>query len=266
VSHRHRQLIYWAPPEPEPAPSPPARKPDDPMHGYTLAEMHVLARSAALANKWAVSDFTIRYEHAWDAIADALLTAAVRPSVHDLSAAGKGAVSRALLKDFCRTYGVADRDLTAGVGSAPRFAAYWFRPPGTPLDEAVAERVALSQAWTAIDARHATVLEALAVWGDNRTAAAALGMPKSSFSTYVSLARDAFEALWYDGETPPQRTRRPHRYSPSEWNTSRYAPCGTPGAFARHKRRGEPAEECGCAAAAAKHDKQRRAARKERAA
>jgi hypothetical protein len=151
---RSGELTYYAP-APEPAPAPPQRDPDEHLHGYTLAAIQGLARGAAAANAWHVSDFMIRFEAAWDAIVDELLTCAERPEPHDLARIGKGAVSRTLLKDFCHTYGVADRDPAAGMGSAPRFAAYWFRPPGQPLDERVCELVGLRQAWAALSERHA---------------------------------------------------------------------------------------------------------------
>jgi hypothetical protein len=261
---RSGQLTYWEPAAPESPPAPEPAGPRDPLHGYTVHDIHQIARMAAAANRWLVSDFTIRYEHAWDAVIDALLTAADRPSPHDLAAVAKGAVSRALLKDFCHTYGVADRDLTAGIGSAPRFAAYWSRPPGTPLDEAVTERIAAAQIWAALDVRHARILETFAACGDNQAAAAALGIPRSSFSQYASQARNAFAALWFEHETPPRRPRRPQKYSASEWNTSRQAACGTPGAYRRHLRHGEAGEECGCRAAYLRHENARSAARRRR--
>jgi hypothetical protein len=200
-----------------------------------------------LSNRWLVSDFAVRYEAAWDGIVDELLAAAERPSWHDLAAAGKGAVSRTLLKDFCHTYGVADRDLMAGIGSAPRFAAYWFERDGEGFAERVTERIALGQVMAAVGPRDARFLEALAAAPDTRSAAEALGIPRSSLSTYVSQARDAFEALWYAPETPPQRKRAQSRYAPSAANRARLAPCGTPAAYKRHQRSGDDCcdpEEC----------------------
>src|SRR5256885_12213273 len=93
------------------------------------------------------------------------------------------------LKDHCHTYGIADRDLTAGIGSAPKFAAYWFEPPRTPPDEAVCERVALGQVLAALSPRSRQVLVTLAAAGDYRPAAELLGIPYSSFNDYMSIAR-----------------------------------------------------------------------------
>jgi hypothetical protein len=119
--------------------------PSGPLWGWTLPEIHAIARAAALANKWLVSDFIIRYEAAWDGIVDELLAAGERPDAHDLARAGKGAVSRTLFKDFCHTYGVANQDLYAGIGSAPQFAACWYEPEREPAEDKVTEQIALGQ-------------------------------------------------------------------------------------------------------------------------
>jgi len=260
---RSGHLVYYQPPGREPATAPEAPHRPDALWGWTLAEIHAIARTAALANRWLVSDFIIRYEAAWDAIVDELLAAGARPEAHDLARAGKGAVSRTLLKDFCHTYGVAGRDLYAGVGSAPRFAAYWHEPDRERAEDQITERIAVWQVLAALGGRHAKILTALAAAGDNRAAAAALCIRESSYAAYASQARDAFEEVWFAPETPPRRIRRPHRYAPSEWNMSRLAPCGTPGAFRRHKRNDEEIDDA-CREANARHDSQRRKARRAR--
>ena len=177
-------------------------------HGYTLADLTGIARGAAGANKWLVSDFMVRFEAAWDAITEELLTSDEAPTPQELARIGKGAVSRQLLKDHCHTYGIADRDLTAGIGSAPKFAAYWFEPPRTPPDEAVCERVALGQVLAALSPRSRQVLVTLAAAGDYRPAAELLGIPYSSFNAYMSIARREWNALWLAPETPPKARRR----------------------------------------------------------
>jgi len=259
MSRRSRQLTYYAPPQQE-APEPEAEPRDGALHGWTLPEIHALARSAALSNRWLVSDFTVRFEAAWDGIVDALLTATERPATHDLAAAGKGAVSRTLLKDFCREHGVANRDLSAGSGSAPRFAAYWFERHAEGFDDRIVDRIALAQVMAAIGPRHAGFLTALAAAPDTRSAAEALGIPRSSLSVYVSEARNAFEALWHAPEPPPARRRRQSRYAPSAANEARVAPCGTAAAYRRHKRSGD---DCGDPAACAEASRRHEAARKQ---
>jgi hypothetical protein len=124
------------------------------LHGYTVTDIHKIARVAAMANQTG-ADAAIRYERAWDEIIDALLDADEPPSRHDLASVAKGAITRRLVADRSHTYGVNCRDTSAGTGSAPRFAAYWFRIPGTPIDEAVTDRIALRQVWDALRERDA---------------------------------------------------------------------------------------------------------------
>lgn len=263
MSRRCRELTYWQPPQEDPAPEPEPR--DDALWGWTVAEIHDLAKSAALSNRWLVSDFSVRFEAAWDGITDELLAAQSRPSRHDLQAAGKGAISRGLLKDFCHTYGVADRDLTAGIASAPRFAAYWLGERGEGFEERVTDRVALGQVMAALRPADRETLEALAAGGDLAAGAALLGIRRGAFQMRVSQARKAFEARWYSPEASPKPTGPRSRYSPSAWNESRKAPCGTWGAYERHRERGD---ECGdpegCRAAYTAHERDRK--RKRRAA
>jgi hypothetical protein len=218
-------------------------------HGYTLADLTGLARGAATANKWLVSDFTVRFEAAWDAITEHLLTSDEAPTPQELARIGKGAVSRTQLKDHCHTYGVAERDLTAGIGSAPRFAAYWFEPPRTPLDEAVCERVALGQVMAALTPRHREFLHVLAASEDHPAAAEALGVTRESLGSGAARARRSFLALWHVRWTS-KRPGMPQRLPE--------APCGTPGAYQRHLRRGEPADECGCRRAYLGHERDRK--------
>lgn len=259
---RSRQLTYYAPPQ-APEPEPEARP--GLLWGWTLAEVHDLARSAALSNRWLVSDFTIRFEAAFDGIVDEILAADRKPSRRDLQAAGKGAISRGLLKDFCHTYGVAERDLTAGVASAPRFAAYWLGERGDGFEERVAERVALGQVMAAMSPKHVATLEALAATGDLRSAAVAAGVSHGAFKMRASEATRAFEARWYSPEAPPRRRGPQRRYSPSDWNESRKAPCGTWVAYERHRESGDACQDPdGCRAAYTAREKDRK--RKRRAA
>jgi hypothetical protein len=237
------------------------------LHGWTLPEIHAIARSAALSNRWLVSDFAVRYEAAWDGIIDEILGSQSPPSRHDLQAAGKGAVSRGMLKDFCHTYGVAERDLTAGIGSAPRFAAYWFERGRDDFAERGAERIALAQVLAALPPKHVRTLQTLAAVPDLQSAAEAAGISRGTFKQRVIEARRAFERLWYSPETPPSGKRRPRRYSPSEWNESRKAPCGTHAAYKRHKGSGDECSDPeGCREAYLRDERERKQAARERAA
>lgn len=263
MSRRHRQLPYWQPPETAPDLEPEPR--EDALWGWTLAEIHDIARSAALWNRWLVSDFTIRMEAAFDGIIDEILAAERKPSRHDLQAAGKGAIQRGLLKDFCHTYGVADRDLTAGIASAPRFAAYWLGDHADRFDDRITEKIAVGQVMAAMSEKHARTLETLAAVPDLRSAAEAAGTTLSAFKFRVTEATRAFKARWYSPEAPPRRKGPRRKYSPSEWNESRKAPCGTWGAWERHRERGDQCEAPeACKAAWSAHERARKQAARER--
>lgn len=225
--------------------------------GYTLADVQEIARKAAFTNRFMASDFRDRVDAAWHAVVVELYTAEQPPTIHDLATVARAAVW-AMVRDHHQTYGYADREWAAGYASAPRFVAYWTEPPGTPMEERVVERVATPQVWWALSDRDRQVLAAFAAAGDNRSAAAALGMPVGSFRTYISQARRAWLALWHEGETPPRpRVVRPH----SRYDGSDLAPCGTNGAAERHRRRGEPVDEA-CRLAAREHDRARKARRR----
>lgn len=226
-------------------------------HGYTLADIDRIARQAAGSNKWLVSDYTDRYEAAWGAVTEHLLTADERPEAHDLARTGKGAIM-GLLRDHCHHYGYADRDLTAGMGSAPRFAAYWAEPPRTPMDEMVCERIALSQVLAALPARRQEILHVLAAAGDHPAAADALGITRQSLGTGAARARRSFLALWHEGETPRHvrwTSRRPNM--PQRLPE---APCGTDAAYRRHLRRREVPDDV-CRRAYLDHERDRKRGR-----
>ena len=224
-------------------------------HGYTLAELDRLAVSAAANNHSMAADFSDAHHAALSAIVDVLYAADQPPSRHDLSYAGKAAVWK-LVRDHRQTYGYRDRDPYAGIGSAPHFAAYWSAPtnsnPSAPFEERVLERLTLGKVWPQLSDQHRQVLAALAVYDDYRDAAAALGMPDSSYRTYVSQARRALLSVWHDHETPRRQTgynRRRHRVP--------VQPCGTPAAYDRHKAHKEPVDPA-CAEAARRRDRTRK--------
>lgn len=253
MTRRSRQLTYYGPgpglPEPEP------ERPDA-LWGWTLPEIHDIARAAAIANRWYVSDIDIRYEAAWDGIIDHLLAADERPDRHYLAQVAKGSVSRKLLKDFCHTYGVAGRDLANGIGSAPNFAVYWNDRRDTAFDDRIAEREALRQVMGTLSPAHREALETLAAVGTLEAGAVMLGISRGAFQRRTRLAREAFEARWYAPEAPPPGKRSPVKYSPNPAAEQRLKPCGTHAAFRRHKNRGEEVDEA-CEAAGKAYDRNR---------
>jgi hypothetical protein len=232
---------------PEPGPPAAAETPrEDPMHGYTVADIDRIARGAARANGWAASDFTDRMETAWDAAAVFILTAAGRPEPRDVAIAARRAVLDAIT-DGLRYWGYAGTDPAAGPGSAPRYWAYWFRPPGDPADERITDRIAAAQIWAALAEDDRVILTArMASASRDETfalAAAALGITPATCQARLTRARRAFAGLWHAPDAPPSApkhpdrcpARTPHQLVPE-------APCGTLTAYNRHRRRGEPAD------------------------
>lgn len=226
-------------------------------HGYTFADLHDLARSAVLADRSRAMPYRDSMETALSAIAVALYEATDPPTRSDLIGAGWRGIYREI-RATRRQYGYQDRQGGAGVGSAPMFARYW-HDDTAPWVEGMVERIATGQVHAAVPERDRVLLDALAVFGDNRAAAAALGMRVTTYATAVCLARKRWIALWHDGETPAasrHRVRPHHRY-----DESGLMPCGTHAAYRRHLRRREPIDEA-CAGVPAALSRAYRAGRK----
>jgi len=84
------------------------------------------------------------------------------------------------------------------------FQRYWRPGVGTPMDEAVAERIGCRQILTALSDRQQETLHALAVCdNDPKAAALMLGIRANSVAGNLRNARAAFLALWHEHETPP---------------------------------------------------------------
>jgi hypothetical protein len=212
-------------------------------HGYTIADLDQLTRTAVLADR----SRALPYRHAWDtarsAIAVALYEADTPPTRSDLITAGwRGIYDE--VRATRHQYGYRDRDATAGVASAPMFVRYW-RPAAESWTDSLIERLATTQVHAAVSTRDRELINALVVFGDNRAAAAALGMLVTTYGTAVAAARQRWLALWFDGPVPQRRHRhRPrHRY-----DETGLAPCGTHAAYRRHRKRREPIDQA-CRAA-----------------
>lgn len=233
-------------------------------HGYTLADLHRLARKSAGSNRSMATDHRDLLETAWSAIAEHLYSADDPPSEHDLLAVGRGAIW-AIVHDHRTTYGYRDRQWDAGMATAPRFCAYWLgaRVAASP-EEAIVERLTLPRLMDALsDPCRAAILALAAHDGDRAAAAAAMGLSRDAFNHRIHAARRTCLRLWLEHETPPKaRMRHPDR----RWRDHQpTAECGTPAAAARHRRRKEPLCER-CAAAETAYDRERRARRMQRRA
>jgi DNA-directed RNA polymerase specialized sigma24 family protein len=186
------------------------------------------------------------HEAAWFGVVEHLYTASERPAAYELVRAGQRAVNDAAHDDR-HTYGYFKYKTigsSAGLGSMPAFAKFWTNPaPGGP-ENAVVERTALRQVLVTLTDRQREALEALAVCGDYRTAAAALDIADNTFQTLIGRARNAFLAWWHEGETP----RRYGTYNRRRHDVERQ-PCGTIAAWRRHKAHDEYVDpECAAAA------------------
>jgi len=228
-------------------------------HGYTLADLHRMARMSAAANRTYAADVRDLLDAAWSAIAEAIYVADIWPSEHSLLQVGKGAIW-ALVKDHRQTYGYRDREWDAGLGSAPRFCAYWLgtRVTAGP-EERVVERHALPPILAALPESQREALAAVAAWnGDRPAAAVALGLKERTLDRRLLLARRTCLALWLEGETP---RRVPNRRLDRRNHRGEVAPCGTVAAVFRHRDRRESLCEL-CAPIEVQYDRERKTRRR----
>ena len=170
-------------------------------HGYTMADLHSMAKQAVRADRSLASDVDVRYNAAWSAIALALCEADEPPDRHDLVTAGWQAIYREV-KEMRGIFGFKDRDGTTEVASAPRYVQYWYsRPERT--DDIIAERVAVHQIMDTIPELYRDAVVALAVHDDYQIAADSLGLKYGTFGARVNVARRQFRAHWFAPETAP---------------------------------------------------------------
>lgn len=172
-------------------------------HGYTLADIDRLARTAAArAYGGRVLDPTDSYHAAWFAIVETLCTAAEPPTGHALVTTGMNAVGRAA-EDHRHTWGMGSTG-DSGVGTRPRFQCYWDGRQVTPSPEdGVVDRLALHQIWPRLSRTYQQAIYAHVIHhGDEQAAAASLGYTLETYRSYFKRARAAYRALWHEHETP----------------------------------------------------------------
>ncbi len=175
-------------------------------HGYTLADLHGIARLAVHAAGRLAGDWHDRYDTAWTAAAVALYEAEHWPPAHDLAHAGRLAIWAAV-DDERRHAGYYKRKTIggqAGPGSSPAFGTFWLefaRPTGSP-EPGVVERLAVEQIWPTLTPGQRAALSALATFGDYQAGAAALGMTAVGFKSAIHAGRRRFLAAWHEGEVP----------------------------------------------------------------
>lgn len=216
---------------------------DEPvLHGYTMGDIDRIARTAVVnrysGGRRSSTDADELFEAAWGAIVELLCSSETAPAGQDLYVAGVRGVT-AVRGEINRHRGVDLRDPWSGTYAARGFLRYWIDPwPGSPVEDAVVDRLAVLQVMAGLNLRERDHLLLLALH-DGDVAAAASMSGCVSYRALVTAARHAAQALWHDGETPVYR---------SVWaRSSRRAmrPCGTLAAYQRHKRRRErPCEDC----------------------
>ena len=183
------------------APAPASRRGDG-LHGYTLDDLHRLARWVVRTDRWHnAADVQDRYDAAWHAIVEHLLTAEEQPTRHDLYWSGMSGCDRSVQQSQ-QAHGYNHH--RPGTGVRPGFERYWGTTAAvTPSPEnRVVDREALAQILPTLTPRQQEALRALAATGDYEEAAHLLGVTPGTFHVLVSKARKRFLALWHEGEQP----------------------------------------------------------------
>src|SRR5487761_1473652 len=135
---RSGQLTYWAQPEPEPQTESAPRHGREPLHGYTIAEIHQAARLAAnSARGWLAADYLDQYEAAWFGICEYLLLADEPPQHYELIRAGQQAVNGHVYGEMHHAgfYKYKNNGAQHGPGSMPAFIKFWNNPWHAPSPE-----------------------------------------------------------------------------------------------------------------------------------
>ena len=171
-------------------------------HGYTMADLHKIARIAASTASAQAMDYADRVDTAFSAVAEALLTAEEPPGERELICVGRAAVNDLLTQEL-RHHGTAPDSDTPGR-TRPAFERYWWwAARRTPSHEdRIVEEIALRQIWQQLRPGDRRALVALAVWEDYAAAARARGVVYQTLHSQIRHGRRTFLRLWHEGETP----------------------------------------------------------------
>lgn len=179
-------------------------------HGYTLTDLDQLAKTAAAAASAAGLDGLTRYQTAWSAIAEHLVTIDTAPTRRDLVNAGRQAINSEITACL-HARGYRSGHAHQGPASSPRYLQYWNDPGDDNAIDRLIDHTAARQIGDLFTAAQGAAVEALARHDDHATAAASLGVGYGTFSTRLSAARATFRTAWFAPETPPPVTRHDKR-------------------------------------------------------
>lgn len=195
-------------------------------HGFTLADLHEIARLAVHTIGPMGMDWHERHDIAYSAIAEALYAAEDKPQRGDLVHAGRMAIYEVVREHRhhhgfykAKTIGTA-----GGTGSSPAFQRFWTHVGEEPWFDGLVDRLAVVQIWAILSERQREAITALAVLENYRAAAAHLGIKDQTFRSLLGRARKVFLALWHEGETPSKpwgTDRRVGSYATSAEDGSR---------------------------------------------
>lgn len=193
-------LVYYRPPEFTFADRPPLTNADR-RAAFTLADIEDAARHAcrmAQFVSWG-SDIWDKYETARAAVVEHLYTAEELPTFHELAVVGMTAIGRMAWRNSRQTGQDHSRNRTM-----PGFVRYWWwhTQRASSPESMVVDRTALWQIWSQLGQLQQDTLVAVAEHPDYASAAAAEGCSYDTFLRRVKVAREAFYALWHEGETP----------------------------------------------------------------
>ena len=169
-------------------------------HGYTAAAAARIAHVAATHRPG--TDLEERHAIALCAIVAELRAAAADPGTLHLIRAAEKAVNRERGRDASSR----GRNVNPNYDRTHLVGFVRYATPGarTPLDEAVAERVACRQIMAALTDRQRQVLLTLAACdGDPKAAARILVVHRVTVACILRNVRDRFLPLWHEHETPP---------------------------------------------------------------
>lgn len=186
----------------------PTGGPDTLKHGYTLADLHRVARLATHTDRsHHAGDYLDRVGIAWHGAVEHLYAAENPPPEHALVRAGRDALRKSLQADL--HFRAISHHTYEPMPSAYKF---WALAKVTPApQDTVIDRVALWQIWPRLRETDRTALLALAAHEDYSQAAGALGMRYYTFTKAVRAARLRFLALWHEGEEPSKLWGRDRR-------------------------------------------------------